>query len=52
MHRESHTVEAGHANVGKHKIKSCIVKPLDGLGPVFRLADPITLFAQKMTEKL
>jgi len=52
MLRKSHTVELGHANVGKHKIKSGFVYQLDSLRPVSCLTDLITLFSQKVTEKL
>jgi len=52
MQRKSHTVDAGHPNVGKHKIKLGIVDQVDGLRAVICLRDFITLFAQKMTDKL
>jgi hypothetical protein len=45
MQGKSHTVEARHPNVGKHKIKSGIVDQLDGLRTVVCLSDFITLFA-------
>jgi hypothetical protein len=52
MHRKSYTVDARHPNVRKHKIESGVIDQLNGLRTVVCLRDFITLFAQKMTDKL